>query len=132
MYVQHIYGKYRYFAGGFASDSTAFAAQEQCRKIGFRKPEVVVWVDGQYFNLSEDMENDNDDENRKYQIVITSEEPLSEEHISEIKSSAAGSDIIKIGNNYTISNIDGYLNALRLKESVEAIVKLPARIEETN
>ncbi len=132
LYVQHIYGKYRYFAGGFASDSTAFAAQEQCRKIGFRKPEVVVWVDGQYFNLSEDMENDNDDENRKYQIVITSEEPLSEEHISEIKSSAAGSDIIKIGNNYTISNIDGYLNALRLKESIEAIVKLPARIEETN
>jgi hypothetical protein len=130
LFVQHIYGKYRYFAGGFASDSTAFAAQEQCRKIGFRKPEVVVWVDGQYFNLSEDMESDS--ENHKYRIVIESEEPLSEEHISEIKSAAVGSDIIKIGNNYTISNIDGYLNALRLKESIEATIKLPARIEETN
>lgn len=126
--VQKIMGKYRYFAGGFASDSTAFAAQEQCRKIGFRKPEVVVWVDGQYFNLSE--EGDDENEIRRFRIIIDSEEPLSDELVAQIKADTNGADIVKIGNSYSIDNIEGYLNALRLKESIEAVGKMPARIEE--
>ncbi|MBO7169081.1 MAG: hypothetical protein J6V43_03285, partial [Rikenellaceae bacterium] len=128
LYVQPIMGKYRYFLGGFASDSTAFAAAEQCRKIGFRKPEVVVWVDGQYFNLSE--EADNEEESRRFRIVIDSEEPLSEELVRQIKESTNNADIVKMGNSYSIDNIEGNLNALRLKESIEAVGKIPARIEE--
>ena len=128
LYVQPIMGKYRYFLGGFASDSTAFAAAEQCRKIGFRKPEVVVWVDGQYFNLSE--EADNEEESRRFRIVIDSEEPLSEELVRLIKESTNNADIVKMGNSYSIDNIEGNLNALRIKEGIEAVGKIPARIEE--
>lgn len=130
IYVQNIYGKYRYFAGGFPSDSTAFAAQSQCKEIGFRRPEVVVWVDGQYFNLSEEMDAEEGEESRRYRIIIESEEPLGEESLDQIKSATGGSDIVKIGNTYTIDNIEGYLNALRLKENIEAVCKIPARIDE--
>ncbi len=130
LYVQNIYGKYRYFAGGFASDSLAFAAQKQCKEMGFRKPEVVVWVDGQYFNLSEALESEESEENSKFRVTFESEEPLSKDAITQIRTEANNSDIIKSGSTYSISNIDGYVNALRLKESIEAIVKVPVRIEE--
>ncbi|MBR5454621.1 MAG: hypothetical protein IKV60_02375, partial [Rikenellaceae bacterium] len=129
LYVQPIMGKYRYFLGGFASDSTAFAALDKCRKIGFRKPEVVVWVDGQYFNLSEESDNE-EESSRRFRIVIDSEEPLSEELVRQIKESTNNADIVKMGNSYSIDNIEGNLNALRLKESIEAVGKIPARIEE--
>ncbi|MBP3425533.1 MAG: hypothetical protein J6K81_02275 [Rikenellaceae bacterium] len=128
LYVQKIMNKYRYFVGGFASDSTAFAAQEECLKIGFRKPEVVVWVDGQYFNLSE--EDDNEEESRRFRVIIDSAEPLSEELVRQIKIDTNNADIVKIGDTYSIDNIEGYINALRLKESIEAVGKIPARIEE--
>lgn len=128
IYVQKIMNKYRYFVGGFASDSTAFAAQEECLKIGFRKPEVVVWVDGQYFNLSE--EADNEEESRRFRVIVDSAEPLSDELVRQIKIETDNADIVKIGDSYSIDNIEGYINALRLKESIEAVGKIPARIEE--
>jgi hypothetical protein len=62
--------------------------------------------------------------------VIDSEEPLSEELVRQIKESTNNADIVKMGNSYSIDNIEGYLNALRLKESIEAVGKIPARIEE--
>jgi hypothetical protein len=62
--------------------------------------------------------------------VIDSEEPLSEELVRQIKESTNNADIVKMGNSYSIDNIEGNLNALRLKESIEAVGKIPARIEE--
>jgi hypothetical protein len=90
----------------------------------------VVWVDGQYFNLSEDMENEDSDEQSKFRVTFEYEMPLEKEAIDQIRNEANNSDIIKNGTTYSINNIDGYVNALRLKESIEAIIKVPARIEE--
>jgi hypothetical protein len=50
--------------------------------------------------------------------------------VRQIKESTNNADIVKMGNSYSIDNIEGNLNALRLKESIEAVGKIPARIEE--
>ncbi len=46
-------GRWRYFAGGFATAAEAQEAQARLKKRGFLRPEVVVWVDGEYRNLSQ-------------------------------------------------------------------------------
>jgi hypothetical protein len=38
--------RFRYFAGGFPTDSLAEVAVGQLREAGFRAPAVVVWMDG--------------------------------------------------------------------------------------
>lgn len=49
-------GKWRYFAGGFATQAEAEEAQKSARAHGFVRPEVVVWRDGIYRNLTQDPE----------------------------------------------------------------------------
>ncbi|MCQ5078239.1 SPOR domain-containing protein, partial [Alistipes putredinis] len=41
-------GRYRYFAGGFATKAEAVDAQELLRAKGFRRPELGLWYDGEY------------------------------------------------------------------------------------
>ncbi|MFI3266687.1 MAG: SPOR domain-containing protein, partial [Rikenellaceae bacterium] len=45
--------KYNYYIGGFATLEEAEAAQAQLKQIGFRRPEVVVWVDDVFENLAD-------------------------------------------------------------------------------
>lgn len=47
-------GRYRYFAGGYPTLSEAEEAQAMLKRTGFRRPEVVVWEDGVYRNISEE------------------------------------------------------------------------------
>ena len=53
-YVVTDEGKWRYFAGGFATEEEALEAQKVLKKRGFTKPQVVVWVDGRYRNVDEE------------------------------------------------------------------------------
>ena len=46
-------GKYAYYAGGYRTLDEARAAQEQMKKKGFRRPEIVVWNDGVRTNLAD-------------------------------------------------------------------------------
>ena len=48
-------GRYRYFAGGYPTLAEAEEAQAQLKRIGFRRPEIVVWEDSLYRNISEEM-----------------------------------------------------------------------------
>ncbi len=45
-------GQYRYFAGGFETVARAEEAQSVLLKRGFRTPDITVWIDGVYHNLS--------------------------------------------------------------------------------
>lgn len=49
-------GKWRYFAGGFSTEEEAVEAQKLMKTKGFVRPEIVVWRDGVYRNLSRDPE----------------------------------------------------------------------------
>ncbi len=44
---------YRYFAGGYATIEEAQKAQKTLKEKGFKNPEIVLWVGGQYSNISE-------------------------------------------------------------------------------
>ena len=45
--------RYVYYAGAFKEASEAESAYEQLKKMGFRKPEIVVWEDGLYRMIGE-------------------------------------------------------------------------------
>jgi hypothetical protein len=65
-------GRFRYFAGGFPTDSLAGRAVEQLRKAGFRAPSVVVWMDGVYIDPA-------DADERRYRVEISGVGELSAE-----------------------------------------------------
>lgn len=46
-------GRWCYYAGGFATAAEAYEAQAKLKRRGFLRPEVVVWEDGRYRNLSQ-------------------------------------------------------------------------------
>ncbi len=46
------FGFWTYYLGGFATMVEAEAAVAQCRKAGFKRPEVVVWSGGERRNLA--------------------------------------------------------------------------------
>lgn len=50
---EKVEGKYAYYAGGYRTLDEARAAQEQMKKKGFRRPEIVVWNDGERTNLAD-------------------------------------------------------------------------------
>ena len=45
-------GRYRYYAGAFRTVEEAEASLEQMKRAGFRNPEIVVWRDSAYENVS--------------------------------------------------------------------------------
>ncbi len=47
-------GRYIYYAGAFRELSEAQTAIEQLTKLGFRKPQIVVWRDGIFESLGEE------------------------------------------------------------------------------
>lgn len=47
-------GKYAYFVGGFRTEEEANEGVKQLVKLGFKSPQVVMWVDGEYIsNIAE-------------------------------------------------------------------------------
>lgn len=86
-------GRYRYFAGGFATKAEAIEAQEILRSKGFRRPELVVWYDGTYTNLTQTPEA----ELAAFRVEITSEQNLSEAVKQAIAKSAPGCDLSRVG-----------------------------------
>lgn len=84
-------GKWRYFAGGFATETEAVEAQKQMKTKGFVRPEVVVWRDGVYRNLTRDPEQTR----IAYRVEISG--PLSEAVKSVIAERAGGRELSRIG-----------------------------------
>ncbi len=55
-YIKGEDNRYRYYAGGYPTLAEAKEAQAMLKRMGFRRPEVVVWEDGVYRNISEELE----------------------------------------------------------------------------
>ena len=87
-------GKWRYFAGGFATEEEANEAQKVLKKRGFTKPQVVVWVDGKYRNLAE--EPAPSATTNGYRIEIHGLGTLSES-LREIIGATSGVELSKVG-----------------------------------
>lgn len=107
--------KYRYFAGGFPSDSTVNAAVEQMRSRGFKKPEPVVWMDGVYVNLA----TGQGIEKHFYRIELSGVHELTAEVREIIRTVTGGKDIVRAGDLFVVSPLDNAAEAVRLRTALE-------------
>ncbi len=85
--------KWCYYAGGFATKEEAEAAQKLLKSKGFVRPEIVVWTDGEYRNLSSDPEA----QQIVYRVEITGTEALSDDVKTVIADTAEGCELSRVG-----------------------------------
>jgi len=103
-------GRYRYYAGGFRTDSLAAAAVEKLRGVGFRAPVAVVWMDGTL------IEPDSADDTRRYRVEIEGVEELPE----EVRALADGMGVVRGADRFVVTPLDG-TSAARLRTALEAL-----------
>lgn len=120
-------GRHRYFAGGFATKEEALAAQERLRAHGFRNPEIVVWYDGDYTNLSRTPEAA-----AAFRIEISEAESLSERVRQTIRSEAPGCELSRAGDLFVVGRFDDRTTAERVAAAIRtADPHLQIKVAET-
>ena len=67
-------GKYAYFVGGFRTEEEAQEGMNQLVKLGFKAPQMVMWVDGEYISNIPEWKS----KNLGYNIEITGVAALSD------------------------------------------------------
>lgn len=111
-------GRYTYFVGGFATDSSARQAQIEMKDIGFKRPEIVVWKDGVFRNISKDGEMEPiAADTMLYSLTIEGLEAVDDSLKSDMDS-VGRMDILKNGSSFIIAPIEGRSNAERVQEAV--------------
>lgn len=110
-------GKYRYFAGGFATEAEADAAQVELKNMGFRRPEVVVWRDSVYVNLAEERAAMEDAE-LSYRVEISGADSLQTFVRDSIAVAAPGKDITRIEGQFIIATFPTREEAERVVSSI--------------
>ncbi len=103
-------GRFRYFAGGFPTDSLARAAVEQLRRAGFRAPHTVVWIDGVFIDPAAT------DAERIYRVEIAGVETLPD----MVRELAAAADIVRSAEACGVTPLDAAA-AIRLRTDLEAL-----------
>ncbi len=114
---------YRYFAGGYATQAEAEEAAARLKGFGFRNPQVVVWQDGEYTNLSErQAEELSQPQETLYRIEISGiEEDLSEGVKEVLQAQAADKEISRLEGLFIISSFDSESEANQLVEAIRAV-----------
>lgn len=120
-------GKYRYFAGGFATEAEADEAQIKLKNIGFRRPEVVVWRDGVYANLAEEREAATD-MTQVFRVEISGVEQIDDQMRAAIDSLAVGKDITRINGRFMVMSFAVREEAEQLAEAMSAVEGATAEV----
>ncbi len=92
-------GRQAYFVGGFRTEQEANEGVVYLRRIGFRDPRVVMWVDGEYISEPAKWSAENTDE---YNIEISGVASLSEQVRSIAAARNADCEFSRIGNKFVI------------------------------
>ena len=112
-------GRYTYFAGGFAADSSARQAQIELKDIGFKRPEVVLWKDGIFRNLSRDGEPVAVvADTTLYRVVIEGLESVDDSLKSAINSALGRVDILRSGQSFIVAPVKGRANAEMVRDMI--------------
>lgn len=120
-------GKYRYFAGGFATEAEADEAQIKLKNMGFRRPEVVVWQDGVYTNLAEAREAAAD-MTQVFRVEISGVEQIDDQMRAAIDTLAVGKDITRINGRFMVMSFAERAEAEQLAEAVSAVEGATAEV----
>lgn len=98
-------GKWCYYAGGFATYDEALTAQDRLKKRGFVRPEVVVWIDGEYRNLSTDPMPTATVSG--FRLEITGVAALGDEVLTALRTAHPTAEVSRIGaSRYVIGTFD--------------------------
>ncbi len=128
-YVVTEEGKWRYFAGGFATEEEAVEAQKLLKKKGFAKPQVAVWVDGVYRNLAEEPTPSATSSGCRIEIHGLDALP---EGVREIIAAAEGVELSKVGATlFVVGTFTDKAEADRTAEAIRAVDSaLDVRVKE--
>lgn len=122
-------GKWCYYAGGFATRQEAEEAQAQLRKRGFARPEIVMWHDGEYRNITADGEVAAE----TFRIEIASVPPLSEEVRQALAEAAPEAVVSRAGQKFLVGMFDDRAVAERAAAAVRrAAPDLEIKVEAAN
>ena len=114
-YLVNDAGKWCYYTGGFATLDEAEAAQALLKKRGFVRPEIVVWTDGAYRNLSLEP----DSQKLLYRVEITGTDALSDEVKQVIAAAAGGYELSRVGQQlFIVGSFDDRAVADRLADAI--------------
>ncbi len=114
-YLVNDAGKWCYYTGGFATLDEAEAAQALLKKRGFVRPEIVVWTDGVYRNLSLEP----DSQKLLYRVEITGTDALSDEVKQVIAATAEGYELSRVGQQlFIVGSFDDRAVADRLADAI--------------
>ena len=105
--------KWCYYTGGFATRAEADEAQQRLKRHGFVRPEVVVWTDGEYRNLSREPETP-----VTYRVEITGTEALSDAVKGAIAQHAEGVEFSRVGQLFVVGTFADRVVADRVAEAV--------------
>lgn len=109
-------GKWCYFTGGFATRDEADSVQEVLKRHGFVRPEVVVWNDGVYRNLSREPEG----AAVAYRVEIDGAGDLSDEVRATIGTLGEGRELSRVGQGaFVVGTFDDRAVAERLAEALK-------------
>jgi len=130
-------GRYRYCAGAFRERAEAEAAWAELKKMGFRKPEIVVWRDGEFEMIGgEDALSDRSGETL-YRIRIEGQGESLSQRIREIADARSADRELTLARGtdedgnivYTIGNFDSRQDADALCGEINAGGEGTARVE---
>lgn len=107
-------GAWRYFTGGFATRREAEEARSRLKKRGFIRPEVVVWNDGVYRNVTVDGEA----APGGFRVEIAGAAALSEEVKQAIARTAQGVALSRAGQKFVVGMFDDRAAAERVETAV--------------
>ncbi len=99
-------GLWTYYGGGYQTYAEAEEAAALCKAKGFRRPEVVIWRDGESRNLARDPFP----KDQKYRVQIAGLAELTDDIKSVIATHCPEAELSKIGvDRYVVSPIVGQL-----------------------
>lgn len=115
-------GKYRYFAGGFATEAEVDEAQIRLKNMGFKRPEATVWIDGVYTNLVEVREAEGD-KTQMFRVEIAGIEQMTPELRAVLDQSAADKDITRINGRFIVMSFADRIQADSLASAIGETVE---------
>ena len=111
-------GKYAYFVGGFRTEEEANDGVKYLKRIGFRDPLVVMWVNGEYVSNIEEWKKNNA---TGYVIEITGTATLSDAIKTHISLRNDQCNISRIGATFIISPFADKAEADKIASEISAM-----------
>ena len=109
-------GRHAYFVGGFRTEQEANEGVAYLKRLGFRDPKVVVWVDGEYITDLAKWAAENTGE---YNIEISGVATLSEQVRAIAVARNADCEFSRVGNKFVIGKFADKSVADEVAASVE-------------